>query len=112
MTEKETKATEEKAPKAKKNDVMHKIVKGDTLWSIASENGLTISDLRRLNDDKLDGLSVGKEINLGPAKVYVVKEGDTLQDIGGRLGIQWQALAAKNKMEPPYEFKVGDEIKY
>ncbi len=45
----------------------HTIQKGDTLWGIANENGITISELKRLNNISSDKhpLKIGEKIKVG-----------------------------------------------
>ncbi len=41
---------------------------------------------------------------------YVVKPGDTLSAIAGRLGVEMTALAAANRLDPPYLIRVGQRL--
>ena len=44
--------------------------------------------------------------------VYVVKYGESISQIGAKLGVVWQALAAKNGITAPYKVNPGDELRY
>ncbi len=46
------------------------------------------------------------------ARRYTVKQGDTLSDIGQRLGIKWQTLAEKNQLTNPNLIYPGQELMY
>ena len=40
------------------------VKKGDTLWSISKENGLTVNEIKELNNLTSNLLSVGQEIKI------------------------------------------------
>lgn len=42
---------------------------------------------------------------------YKVQSGDTLYDIGRKFGIDYEAIAKYNDLNPPYTLKVGEELK-
>lgn len=46
--------------------MMHTVVRGETLWGIASHHGVTIADLRRLNDLRGDRIRPGQELVVRP----------------------------------------------
>ncbi|WAL73119.1 LysM peptidoglycan-binding domain-containing protein [Kitasatospora sp. YST-16] len=41
---------------------------------------------------------------------YTVKSGDTLSEIGQRLGINWQSIASANGIPAPYVIQVGQKL--
>jgi murein DD-endopeptidase MepM/ murein hydrolase activator NlpD len=47
----------------------------------------------------------------GPAKVHLVKSGDTLAAIGREWGMDPMDIAAQNGLKPPYRLQPGDRIK-
>lgn len=55
--------------------------------------------------DKINGVSQ-------PARVYIVKSGDTLSGIAAKLGTTYQALAKKNGISNPNLIYAGQKIKY
>lgn len=55
--------------------------------------------------DKINGVSQ-------PARVYIVKSGDTLSGIAAKLGTTHQALAKKNGISNPNLIYAGQKIKY
>lgn len=55
--------------------------------------------------DKINGISQ-------PARVYIVKSGDTLSGIAAKLGTTYQALAKKNGISNPNLIYAGQKIKY
>lgn len=42
---------------------------------------------------------------------YTVKKGDTLFNLGQKIGISWQTLAELNELAEPYILKIGQELK-
>lgn len=82
---------------------------GDTLWSIARNNGLTVDELKRINNLTSNSLSIGqvlklKEISTTPTtpsmvgENYIVKSGDTLYGIANRFGLTVDELKRLNNL--------------
>lgn len=79
---------------------------GDTLWSIARNNGLTVDELKKLNNLTSNSLSIGQVLKLkeGTTSVpttgdtYTVKSGDTLYGIAGRYGLTVDELKKMNNL--------------
>lgn len=68
VAEEKPKAATEQAEKTSTGEnKFHTIQKGDTLWKIANENGITISELKRLNNISNDNhpLKIGAKIKVG-----------------------------------------------
>lgn len=62
---------------------------GDTLWKIASQNNLSVDELKRLNNLTSNLLQVGQVLKLDQepsdsTNIYIVKSGDTLYSIANR----------------------------
>jgi peptidoglycan DL-endopeptidase LytF len=86
------------------------VVAGDTLWSISSRFGTTVSALRSANNLTNDILSIGHTLIIPAAGVkptapepaattpYTVVVGDTLWSISGRFGISVSALRSANNL--------------
>lgn len=51
-------------------------------------------------------------INNNSERVYIVKSGDTLSEIGNKLGINWKDIANKNGISSPYTIYPGQSLKY
>jgi membrane-bound lytic murein transglycosylase D len=88
---------------------------GDTLWEIAAAHGVSISDIRRLNNLQSSALYAGRwlkipERQLGqPAKatietvqatneIYKVKRGDNLFNIATRFDVELSAIKEANNL--------------
>ena len=75
---------------------------GDTLYSIAKKYGLTVSELKQLNNLTSDILSIGQVLNISnsntslPSNTYTVKSGDSLYSIAKKYGITVDALKSAN----------------
>lgn len=76
-------------PPAGSGTTYYTVKKGDTLWTIARKNGLTVDELKQLNNLTSNSLSVGQTLKVsktgttepGSTKYYVVKSGDNLYAI-------------------------------
>ena len=76
---------------------------GDTLWSIAKNNDLTVDELKKLNNLTTNTLSIGQKLILKKEQtpteeIYIVKKGDTLYKIATSHNITVDELKAKNNL--------------
>ena len=78
---------------------------GDTLWSISRNYGMTVDELKRLNNLTSNSLSIGqilklKESSTPPTtgETYTVKSGDTLYGIANRYGLTVDELKSMNNL--------------
>ena len=55
---------------------------------------------------------VNQRAGVGTARVYTVKSGDTLSEIGASLGIDWHTIASKNGIGAPYTIYPGQKLSY
>ncbi|MGY0267550.1 LysM peptidoglycan-binding domain-containing protein [Limosilactobacillus fermentum] len=89
---------------------------GDTLSSIATKFGTTISNLASLNHiSNPNVIYVGQKIYVGEAaqgqsNAYTVQAGDTLSGIATKFGTTWQDLAQKNGLANPNVIYVGQTL--
>lgn len=89
---------------------------GDTLSSIATKFGTTVSNLVSINHiSNPNVIYVGQKIYVGEAtqgqsNAYTVQAGDTLSGIAAKFGTTWQALAQKNGLENPNVIYVGQTM--
>jgi cell wall-associated NlpC family hydrolase/nucleoid-associated protein YgaU len=82
--------------------VYHAVVKGDTLFSIASRYGTELDTLFQLNGlRKRSRLSIGQKIIVrkGAPRSYTVVRGDTLGRLAARYGVEIDELARLNHLD-------------
>ena len=111
------------------------VQKGDTLYGISRKLGVPAEALSEANDLgagaridagmklRLPGAgaeaggapgpqAAGRIITVsGGASTYVVRSGDTVDEIADRLGMTRKALADLNGLKPPYALSVGRKLK-
>lgn len=83
------------------------VKKGDSLWSIASKNGTTVDNIKRLNNLTNNNLYVGQilklnnkesEDNLKDKNIYTVKKGDSLWLIANKNGFSVDDIKNANNL--------------
>jgi len=81
----------------------HIVKKGDTLYDIAKKYKTTISRIKQLNGLKSNIINPGQKLRLYGASnsgnCYIVKKGDSVSKIAGRLGLSTQHLIAVNNLK-------------
>lgn len=80
----------------------HTVQRGETLYSISREYGITVTEIREWNRLESDNLQTGIQLRIAPpsrnATVHTVQEGETLFAISRRYGVtiaeieQWNDL--------------------
>lgn len=89
---------------------------GDTLWSIAKNNGLSVDELKDLNNLTSNKLSVGQKLLIGEDIVpvindtYIVKKGDTLYSIAKKYGLSVDELKKYNNLNSS-SLSIGQKLK-
>lgn len=95
---------------------------GDTLSGIGSKLGVDwkkIADLNGISSPytiypgqvlKISGSSSSSSSS--STRTYTVKSGDTLSEIGQKLGVNWKTIASKNGISSPYTIYPGQKLKY
>ena len=83
----------------------YKVIKGDTLYGIASKLDTTVDELKKINNLNNNIISIGqilkvpvKEIDTGNTDIYQVKKGDTLYSIANKYGITLKELKILNNL--------------
>ena len=113
----ETETTIENEPKVTKNESIHTVQAGETLYSISRKYAVTVADLKAYNNLETNDLAVGQTINLKPQvvenvlKEYTVVQGDTLYSISKKLAVSVAYLKEKNNLIDN-NIALGQVLKY
>ncbi len=91
------------------NYINYTVKSGDSLYSIASKNDLTVQELKNYNNLTSNVLQIGQilkipvvsteEVPIGKYGEYVVKSGDSLYSIGRKYGYTPQQLIDYNNLD-------------
>ncbi len=93
-------------PADKTVNTTYVVKRGDTLYAIANSYGVTVDEIKRLNNLVSNTLSIGQELIIPTDKtitetnfeVYTVVPGDTLYSIANRYGITVNELKRINNL--------------
>lgn len=94
----------------------YKVQRGDTLYSIATQSKISLSELASLNDMSVNsGLMAGQSIKVPASSTvpdtYVVQSGDTLTGIASRYDLGMDYVANLNGIERSSGLRVGQKLK-
>ena len=94
----------------------YQVKRGETLYTIASQSKLSVSELAALNGLSANsGLRIGQTIKI-PAgsqipETYTVQSGDTLTGIASRYNLSMDQVASLNGMSRNAGLRVGQRLK-
>lgn len=96
------------------NNKYYIVKKGDSLYSIARNNNMTVDKLKSLNNLTSNILSIGQKliISMGsnvPNNVYVVKKGDTLWSIANNFNVSVNDLKNVNN-KSNNSLSIGEQL--
>lgn len=98
------------------NDEYYIVVKGDTLWSIANKNNISVDKLKQLNNLTSNIISIGQQLKISDSNSsnnngnnYIVQKGDSLWSIANRYGITVNDLVNYNNLTS-LTIKIGQEL--
>lgn len=93
------------------------VKKGDTLYSIASKNGLTVNELKSLNNLTSNTLTIGQSLLIDKAPspstditTYTVKKGDSLYQIAKQYNTTISNLMTINNLKSS-NLSIGQKLK-
>lgn len=87
--------------------VYYTVVSGDTLYGIANKYGLTVDELKKMNNLKSNNLTInqkllvsgsGEKTNTGDYDTYIIKSGDSLWSIANKYGTTVDKLKDINNL--------------
>ncbi len=99
--------------------VVHTVIPGEFLGSIAARYGVRVADLRKRNRLRSDRLRIGQKLRVR-SKVavrprrqfdYTVAKGDTLAKIGARYDMTWPDIRRMNPGVDPRRLRIGQRLK-
>ena len=90
----------------KSDTSVYYVKKGDSLYGIAKSYGVSVEDIKKLNNLSNNNLSIGQELlipglsseNVPSVKVYTVVKGDSLYKIANLYGVSVDDLKSANKL--------------
>ena len=101
------------------NKEIYIVKRGDTLYSIARDNNISVAELKKINNITNNTIYIGQELYLKNKiveeepnvndDIYVVRKGDTLYSISKKLNISINTLKALNKLNTN-EIYVGQQL--
>jgi len=102
----------------------YKVRKGDTLSTIASRHGITVTQLRTMNGLSRDAIRTNQTLRVptsaaataalvaGTANhLYRIRNGDTLWSIARRYAVSSQELMRANGLRPNSVLRIGNELR-
>ena len=97
---------------ATKNTQLYTVKSGESLYSIARREGMTIAELRELNQfSAKTELKIGQEILIPKLTTnYKVRRGDTLIGLASRYDLSVEDLAKLNNFKTNQQLKLGETI--
>lgn len=91
------------------NPVTHKVVSGDTLFSLGKKYGLTVAELKSINNLTSDTIKVGQILKLTPF-THTVVSGDTLFSLAKKHNTTVDTLKSLNGLKSDM-IKVGQILR-
>ncbi|WP_226683408.1 LysM peptidoglycan-binding domain-containing protein [Sutcliffiella horikoshii] len=89
---------------------IHEVSSGDTLFSIAKKYGLSVTELKQINNLKTDLIKVGQVLKVGTkATSYKVIAGDTLISISKKFNVTVGSIQKENNLTTD-TIRIGQQL--
>lgn len=88
----------------------YEVKSGDTLYTIASKNNTSVSELKKLNNLDSNLLTIGQKILLPSSNLYMVQKGDSLYSIAKKNNMSVDELIDLNDLDSTL-LSIGQELK-
>ena len=93
------------------------VKRGDTLYSIARDNGINVEELKRVNNLTSNLLNIGQRLLIPTREdilqedytIYTVKNGDTLYDIARSFDVSVEEILTLNRLNST-ELYIGQQL--
>lgn len=100
----------------------HRVERGDNLYKIAKEHGVTVQEIKTANNLRSNTLSIGQKLTIpgagsgapeprAVASTYTVKRGDNISQIARMHDVSQDELLKVNKLNRKSILSVGQELK-
>ena len=86
---------------------------GDSLWEIAEQYSISVTELKQINDLKTDQIYPGQTLRVRSAVTqveYVIKRGDSLSEIAEQFGLGLSVLKQINGLKSD-RIRIGQKLK-
>ena len=98
-------------------DNIYIVKKGDSLYSIAQRNNITVDELKRINNLNSNNIIIGQRLYIPTREeilqedytIYTVKKGDTIFSIANRFNTSVQELMTLNRLNS-LEITIGQQL--
>lgn len=116
-------SAEPKTPPARREAIEHVVRQGDSLYNLAKRYGTTTEEIQRMNRVTPSSLAIGQVLKIMPtaapvkneppkakSSVYVVRNGDTLQQVAKRHRMTLDRLLAINQLKSASKLQPGQKL--
>ncbi|WP_249596129.1 LysM peptidoglycan-binding domain-containing protein [Peribacillus frigoritolerans] len=91
--------------------IIHKVKTGNTLWKVANQYGVSVSELQKVNKLSSSEIIVGQNLKIPQKyKIHKVVSGDTLWKISNKYKVTTSDLTKLNNLRT-VTLKVGQKLK-